>query len=64
MDKLQIISIKLPEALLEEIDAIARELNIPRSEVVRKAIIKYIEDYHKKKIIGSDPRIKIVRVEV
>jgi metal-responsive CopG/Arc/MetJ family transcriptional regulator len=41
--KLVIISLRIPENLVEEIDSLAMERGISRSELIRKAIRLYIE---------------------
>ncbi len=39
------ISIRLPKALADQIDSIARETERPRSFIIQKALESYIEDY-------------------
>jgi RHH-type rel operon transcriptional repressor/antitoxin RelB len=39
------ISIRLPKALADQIDSIARETERPRSYIIQKALESYIEDY-------------------
>ena len=39
------ISVRLPEAIAEQLDNIARETERPRSYIVQKALESYIEDY-------------------
>ena len=39
------ISVRLPKALAEQLDTIARETERPRSYIVQKALESYIEDY-------------------
>ena len=38
------ISIRLPDDLLDRMDRVAAELRIRRSDLVRRAIIAYVED--------------------
>jgi len=39
------ISIRLPKALADQIDSIAKETERPRSYIIQKALKSYIEDY-------------------
>jgi len=39
------ISIRLPKALADQIDIIAKETERPRSYIIQKALESYIEDY-------------------
>lgn len=39
------ISIRLPEAIAEQLDNIARETERPRSYIVQKALESYLADY-------------------
>jgi len=39
------ISIRLPKALADQIDSIAKETERPRSYIIQKALESYIEDY-------------------
>jgi RHH-type rel operon transcriptional repressor/antitoxin RelB len=39
------ISIRLPKALADQIDSIAKETERPRSFIIQKALESYIEDY-------------------
>jgi RHH-type transcriptional regulator, rel operon repressor / antitoxin RelB len=39
------ISVRLPDALAEQLDGIAGETDRPRSYVIQKALESYIEDY-------------------
>jgi RHH-type rel operon transcriptional repressor/antitoxin RelB len=39
------ISIRLPKALADQIDNIAKETERPRSYIIQKALESYIEDY-------------------
>ena len=39
------ISVRLPEAIAEQLDTIARETERPRSYIVQKALESYLEDY-------------------
>jgi RHH-type rel operon transcriptional repressor/antitoxin RelB len=40
-----VISIRLPKALADQIDSIAKETERPRSYIIQKALESYIEDY-------------------
>jgi RHH-type transcriptional regulator, rel operon repressor / antitoxin RelB len=39
------ISVRLPEALADQLDAIAKETERPRSFIIQKALESYIEDF-------------------
>jgi RHH-type rel operon transcriptional repressor/antitoxin RelB len=39
------MSIRLPKALADQIDSIAKETERPRSYIIQKALESYIEDY-------------------
>ena len=39
------ISVRLPKALANQLDSIARETERPRSYIIQKALESYIEDY-------------------
>ena len=39
------ISIRLPKALADQIDSIAKETERPRSYIIQKALESYMEDY-------------------
>ena len=39
------ISIRLPKALADQIDSIAKETERPRSYIIQKALESYIKDY-------------------
>ena len=39
------ISVRLPKAIAEQLDNIAKETERPRSYIVQKALESYIEDY-------------------
>ena len=39
------ISVRLPKALADQIDSIAKETERPRSYIIQKALESYIEDY-------------------
>ncbi len=40
-----LISVKLPKAVAEQLDRIAKETKRPRSAIIRKALESYIEDH-------------------
>ncbi len=42
MPRLRIVTFKIEEDLLEEIDRIAREMGGSRSDVIRRALVLYI----------------------
>lgn len=44
------IMISLPESLLEEVDGLASSEQLNRSEFIRKAMKRYIDDNHKKNL--------------
>ncbi len=39
------ISVRLPKELVEQLDAIAKETEQPRSHIIQKALESYIEEY-------------------
>ena len=39
------ITVRVPDELAEALDATARQLNISRSEVIRQALERYLEDF-------------------
>ena len=39
------VSVRLPKALAEQLDSIAKETERPRSYIIQKALESYIEDY-------------------
>jgi RHH-type transcriptional regulator, rel operon repressor / antitoxin RelB len=39
------ISVRLPKALADQLDSIAKETERPRSYIIQKALESYIEDY-------------------
>lgn len=39
------ISVRLPKAIADQLDSIARETQRPRSFIIQKALEAYIEDY-------------------
>jgi RHH-type rel operon transcriptional repressor/antitoxin RelB len=39
------ISVRLPKALADRLDTVAKETERPRSYIIQKAIESYIEDY-------------------
>ncbi len=47
------LGISIPEELLEEIDKISQGLKKNRSEVIREAITKMINDYKKQQAVGK-----------
>jgi len=41
---LRVVTVKLEESVLEEVETIAREEGVSRSEVIRKALMKYLRE--------------------
>jgi RHH-type rel operon transcriptional repressor/antitoxin RelB len=39
------ISVRIPKALADQLDSIAKETERPRSYIIQKALESYIEDY-------------------
>ena len=39
------ISVRLPKALVERLDAVAKETERPRTYIIQKALESYIEEY-------------------
>ncbi len=42
-EELVVVSVKMPYSLLEKIDSTAYKLGIKRSELIRLAVMKYLE---------------------
>ena len=51
------LGISIPEELLEEIDKISQGLKKNRSEVIREAITKMINDYKKQQVVEKAGKI-------
>jgi len=56
---MRVISIKIPEKLLDEIDNYAMNHGFFRSEVVRLAIIEFLDNHAKKK---EDNEVKVEKI--
>ena len=41
---LRVVSVKMPEELLELLEELARRRGLSRSELIRRAIIRYLEE--------------------
>ena len=54
-ERLRIITFKIPETLLDELDELARAMSITRSEALRRAVAEWIS--REKKRISPQPRI-------
>lgn len=56
------ISIRLPDDILSEVDKIARELKVPRTEYLRRAILamnrKVYEDKRRTRIMKASNRVR------
>ena len=56
------ISIRLPENILNEVDRIAKDLNVPRTEYLRRAILsmnrKVMEDRRRARIMILSRRVR------
>ncbi|MCX6056073.1 MAG: hypothetical protein NTZ74_14390 [Chloroflexi bacterium] len=46
-------AISIESSLLLETDAVARELEIPRSQIVSDALIGYLQQYHNKQLLAK-----------
>ena len=55
------VSVKLDKKLVEKIDAIAAFKGVTRSDVVREALERYVEEEWRKTV--PRPRPKMVRLE-
>ena len=57
------ISVRLPRELAEQLDAIAKETERPRSYIIQKALESYIEDFADLQVAldrlhdGTDPAV-------
>lgn len=49
------ISIRLPDKLAEQLDAVAQDMERPRSYILQKALETYLEDY-------ADPQVALDRL--
>jgi RHH-type rel operon transcriptional repressor/antitoxin RelB len=56
------ISVRLPKALTDRLDSIAKETERPRSYIIQKAIESYIEDYADLQVAFDRLRDKTDRV--
>jgi predicted transcriptional regulator len=56
------ISIRLPEDILNEVDKIAKDLNVPRTEYLRRAILsmnrQVMEDRRRARIMKLSRRVR------
>jgi predicted transcriptional regulator len=56
------ISIRLPEDILNEVDRIAKDLNVPRTEYLRRAILsmnrQVMEDRRRARIMKLSRRVR------
>jgi len=56
------ISIRLPEDVLNEVDKIAKDLNVPRTEYLRRAILsmnrQVMEDRRRARIMKLSRRVR------
>lgn len=59
----RVICLKLDDELLEEIEAVARELNISRSEAIRRAIRAYTS-IAKVHIAVRSFKIKVLKLRI
>jgi len=57
---LKIITFKIDEELLERIDLLAQETGTNRSDIIRKAIILYVNKMEKE-AMTKKPRIRIIK---
>jgi len=60
MMTLKIITFKIDEELLERIDLLAQETGTNRSDIIRKAIILYVNKMEKE-AMTKKPRIRIIK---
>ncbi len=44
------LTVSLPKSLSLEIDAVRKELNVPKSEIFRLAMQQFLEQYQKEKL--------------
>jgi predicted transcriptional regulator len=62
------ISIRLPEDILNEVDRIAKDLNVPRTEYLRRAILsmnrKVMEDRRRARIMKLSRRVRMESLRV
>jgi len=55
---LRVVTFKIEEELLERLDKYCKEKGLPRSSVIREAIIMYLHE-KERKIIGTTRRIRV-----
>ena len=46
-------AISIESSFLSETDRVAQELEIPRSQIVSDALIRYLEQYHNKQMLAK-----------
>jgi metal-responsive CopG/Arc/MetJ family transcriptional regulator len=44
VSRLKVISIKIDETLLNALDAAAKNTGVSRSEIIRRALVRYLEE--------------------
>ena len=58
---MRVVTFKLEEEILEKVDRIARREGLSRSELIRKAIVTFIERYEDLKGFARIERIRVIR---
>ncbi len=58
----RVVTFKASEELIRDMDRAAKELGITRSELIKRAIIKYMIEVRERK--PKETKIKIRRIEV
>ena len=58
---MRVVTIKIPEDLLEMIDAIASEKKLNRSELIREVMSEYVKKCMEKKAVG---RLKVEKIKI
>ena len=60
----RVVTLKVDEALLEQVDEAARLLGWSRSELIRRAVMKYIKEHVPEALVALQRRHSRVQVRV
>ena len=56
---MRVVSFKIDEKLLEELDTYCKLVLADRSEIIRRAIIYYLHHFYKNRLVASTERMKV-----
>ncbi len=62
-DKLIVISVKLPIELVDDLWIVMRYTKMNRSEIIREALVKYIEEFKEKNGLKLNLKKHFVEIE-